>query len=577
MPYYISNETECPEWAVIKEDGEVIACHDTKQSAIDQAVAISIEEDEPFEGERAAVDSLVIGDYVSWNVLDPKILAQVVAVEGQMAVIQLFEYKDEVFEITDKLMIINVFKIDKVSKPQMMAVELEDQPEEEKQEDNLPDNYRPALAEDVPEGRACGNCFFFDESRLNEDGDKAWCQRWDAFVEGGNYCNAWQADEEDRAVNQGAPAYMRAAARRGLAYYEDGLGGDGLVDRTIREARLMAEGTVSDDKWIRIAAWISRHLVDLNSPDANPSSENYPSPGVVAHLLWGSGPSRRAAQRTLDYAESVVARIRADEESERMTESKKEESRDKWVRAAWAIKAQLEGVTEEARSSGNTEIRTEHTTLEMREDGDGMTFEGYAAVFNSPSQPLPFVETIKPGAFKRSLQGRHRMMLLWNHNASEPLASTRNGTLKMVEDARGLKVTARLANTQTGRDVAELIRSGTIDAMSFGFAVKKDSWSADGNNRTLEEVALHEVSLTSFPAYEGTAGTTSVREKRDIDADQLADSLMKLESGEELDAEQAKIINTVVEKLTKTEEVQEVEGDILALKKKKLDLILKGI
>jgi uncharacterized protein len=580
MPYYISNETECPEWAVIKEDGEVVACHDTKQSAIDQAVAISIEEDEPFEGERAAVDSLVIGDYVSWNVLDPKILAQVVAVEGQMAVIQLFEYEDEVFEITDKLMIINVFKIDKVSKPQMMAVELEDEPdteEEDQEEGNLPDNYRPALAENVPEGRACGNCFFFDESRLNEDGDKAWCQRWDAFVEGGNYCNAWQADEEDRAVNQGAPAYMRAAARRGLAYYEDGLGGDGLVDRTIREARLMAEGTVSDDKWIRIAAWISRHLVDLNSPDANPSSENYPSPGVVAHLLWGSGPSRRAAQRTLDYAESVVARIRADEESERMTESKKEESRDKWVRAAWAIKAQLEGVTEEARSSGKTEIRTEHTTLEMREDGDGMTFEGYAAVFNSPSQPLPFVETIKPGAFKRSLQGRHRMMLLWNHNASEPLASTRNGTLKMVEDARGLKVTARLANTQTGRDVAELIRSGTIDAMSFGFAVKKDSWSVDGNYRTLEEVALHEVSLTSFPAYEGTAGTTSVREKRDIDADQLADSLMKLESGEELDAEQAKIINTVVEKLTKTEEVQEVEGDILALKKKKLDLILKGI
>jgi HK97 family phage prohead protease len=522
MPYYISNETECPEWAVIKEDGEVVACHDTKQSAIDQAVAISIEEDEPFEGERAAVDSLVIGDYVSWNVLDPKILAEVVAVEGQMAVIELYEHEDGIFTHTEKLMIMNVFKLEKVNRPEMIAEELEEVDEPELVDDTL----------DLP---------------------------------------------EDRAINQEAPAYMRAAARRGLAYYEDGLGGDGLVERTIREARLMAEGTVSDDKWVRIAAWISRHLVDLNSPDANPSSENYPSPGVVAHLLWGSGPSRRAAQRTLDYAESVVARIKADEESERMTESNKEESRDKWVRAAWAIKAQLEGVTDEARSSGKTEIRTEHTTLEMREDGDGMTFEGYAAVFNSPSQPLPFVETIKPGAFKRSLQGRHRMMLLWNHNASEPLASTRNGTLKMIEDARGLKVTARLANTQTGRDVAELIRSGTIDAMSFGFAVKKDSWSADGNNRTLEEVALHEVSLTSFPAYEGTAGTTSVREKRDIDADQLADSLMKLESGEELDAEQAKIINEVVEKLTKTEEVQEVEGDILALKKKKLDLILKGI
>ena len=247
---------------------------------------------------------------------------------------------------------------------------------------------------------------------------------------------------------------------------------------------------------------------------------------------------------------------------------------DKWIRAAWLIKAQIEGIPE-ARSLGKAETRTNH--MELRATGDGMTLEDYAAVFNSPSQPLPFTEVIKPGAFKRSLQGRHRMMLLWNHNASEPLASTRNGSLKMVEDARGLKVTAQLANTSTGRDVAELIRSGTIDAMSFGFHVKKDSWSADGNTRTLEEVALHEVSLTSFPAYEGTAGTTSVRELRNIDADQLANSLMKLESGEELDPEQAQIINSVVEKLTKTEEVQEVDGDVLALKKKKLDLILKGI
>jgi HK97 family phage prohead protease len=250
------------------------------------------------------------------------------------------------------------------------------------------------------------------------------------------------------------------------------------------------------------------------------------------------------------------------------------DANDKWIRAAWLIKAQIEGIPE-ARSLGKAETRTNH--MELRATGDGMTFEGYAAVFNSKSEPLPFTEVIKPGAFKRSLQGRHRMMLLWNHNASEPLASTRNGSLKMVEDARGLKVTAKIADTSTGRDVAELIRSGVIDAMSFGFQVKKDSWSADGNTRTLEEIALHEVSLVSFPAYEGTAGTTSVREMRNIDADQLADSLMKLESGEELNPEQAQIINSVVEKLTKTEEVQEVEGDILALKKKKLDLILKGI
>jgi HK97 family phage prohead protease len=533
MPYYIEKDNaECKSgWAVTGAEGKVHGCHTTKASAIKQAIAISLSTDEPFAGERAAIDSLQVEDYVSWNVLDPEVLAEVVMVEGEYAVIRIYEYEDGIFTSTDKMMIINVFKLEKVVKPEMVAeeVESEDQPLDQPEDQPVDDSM------DQPEDQPV----------------------------------------ESRAINQEAPAYMRAAARRGLAYYEDGLGGDGLVEKTIREARDMASGTVSDDKWVRIAAWISRHLVDLDSPDAQPGSENYPSPGVVAHLLWGSGPSKRAAQRTLAFAESVVARIKAEEERHSMVDEVIDESRDKWVRAAWAIKARIEGLTEEARSLGKTEIRTEHVDLEIRETGDGMTFEGYAAVFNSPSQPLPFIETIKPGAFKRSLQGRHRMMLLWNHNASEPLASTRNGSLKLVEDSRGLKVVAKLANTQTGRDVAELIRSGVIDAMSFGFQVKKDSWSADGNYRTLEEVAVHEVSLTSFPAYEGTAGTTSVREKRDIDADQLADSLMKLESGEELDAEQAKVISEVVAKLTKTEEVAEVEGDILALKKKKLDLLMK--
>jgi uncharacterized protein len=572
MPYFISDQTECPDWAVIKDDGEVIACHDTKESAIDQAVAISIAEDEPFEGERAAIDSLVIGDYVSWDVLNPTILAQVVAVEGEMAVIQLFEYEDGIFEISDKLMIINVFKIDKVRKPEMIAVELEETPDsEDESEGNLPDNYRPALSEDVPEGRACGNCFFFDESRINEDGDKAWCERWDAFVDGGNYCNAWQGAEEDRAINQEAPAYMRAAARRGLEYYSEGLGGDGLVDSTIRDARLMAEGTVSDQKWIRTAAWIARHLDDLDSPDANPNSDNYPSAGVVAHLLWGSGPSKQAARRALDYAESVVARIRA-EESERMTEPVMDEARAKWLKAAYAIKAKIEG-TDQTRALGKNEVRTNQ--IEMRAEGDGRTFTGYAALFNQPSLPLPFTEYVRPGAFKRSLQSRNRMMLLWNHDTSNPLASTRNGSLQMVEDERGLKVTATLPDTTLGRDIAELIRTGVVDSMSFGFSVKRDSWSQDGQTRYLEDVTLYETSIVSTPAYESTAGTISVRSG--ISADDLADALLKIESGEELEPEQGALVNEVIGKLTKTPEVEEVEGDILALKQKKLALLMMGI
>ena len=499
MPYFISDQTDCPEWAVVKEDGVVITCQPTKQEAIDQMVALSIaEEIEPG------------GEYSSTR--------------------------------------------------------------------ELPDNYRPALAEDVPEGRACGNCFFFNEERVNEAGDKAWCEKWDDFVDGGFYCNAWEPDEDNdddmddqlRDINQEAPAYMRAAARRGLEYYEEGLAGDGVTPGTIREAREMAEGRVSDDKWIRIAAWIARHLVDLDSPDANPDSENYPSAGVVAHLLWGSGPSKRAAQRAKDYADSVVARIRQEETNSM-------DNKNKWLDVARAIALKIDGPQPESKEQ---EVRTNSVDFEVRAEGDGMTFTGYASVFNSPSEDLGgFVEYVAPGAFKRSLQSRNEVKLLWNHDAGEPLASLRGGTMSLVEDNRGLKVTAQLPNTSRGRDVAELLRTKVIDTMSFGFNVIRDSWSTDGKTRTLESVRLFEVSVVSFAAYPAT--TAQVRSASPtINPDELADALLKLESGEELDSKSAELITDVVAKLKaqpETEEVIDNGLDLLDLKQKQFDLLLKRI
>jgi len=257
-----------------------------------------------------------------------------------------------------------------------------------------------------------------------------------------------------------------------------------------------------------------------------------------------------------------------------MTDEVMDESRAKWLKVAYAIKAKLEG-TEESRAIGKNEVRTNQ--IELRAEGDGRSFTGYAALFDQPSLPLPFTEYVKPGAFKRSLQSRNRMMLLWNHDTSNPLASTRNGSLQLAEDARGLKVTATLPDTNLGRDLSVLIRDGVIDSMSFGFSVKRDSWSKDGQTRYLEDVSLYEVSLVSTPAYEATAGTVSVRSTDGISADALADALLKIEAGEELEAEQGALITEVIGKLTKTPEVQEVEGDILALKQKKLALLMMGI
>jgi len=176
----------------------------------------------------------------------------------------------------------------------------------------------------------------------------------------------------------------------------------------------------------------------------------------------------------------------------------------------------------EAREShGRTvEFRTVHIplTLEERADaiaGEPVRFSGYAAVFNSPSERLwdprngDFVETISPGAFTRSLSRGGDVRMYLNHNSDMVLASTRSETMILTEDARGLRVDATLPDTSYAQDLANLMRSGVVDSMSFGFSVPTGGDTWEGDQRTLTEIALSEVSVvTGFPAYADTAGAS---------------------------------------------------------------------
>lgn len=149
--------------------------------------------------------------------------------------------------------------------------------------------------------------------------------------------------------------------------------------------------------------------------------------------------------------------------------------------------------------------------LEIRADGDGMTFHGYAAMFNSLSEDLGgFRERIEPGAFTRTLKRDRNIRMFLNHNADNLLATTRAKTLSLVEDDKGLRVEAALPDTTLGRDTAALLRRGDIDSMSFAFqaAEKGQRWSEDGTERTLTEVRLFEVSpVTGWPAYQSTSAS----------------------------------------------------------------------
>ena len=332
MPYFITDESpDCAGWATIKEDGEVIGCHTTKQAAIDQMVAVSIAEKMEPGGERALGDMLMIGDYVSFDgkigeiehiyregkVRLPSSESELTATaENPVAIIQVYEEVNGEFEDTDEMVAYNFSDLTRVpepEEPEEEGFEPEEPESEDEMEDRaLPSNYRPASSADVPANHNCGNCGYYKNF---------WCKRWDALVSPSYYCNAWEpvkgipndnpgqtvqtgnvSDEDpnyytdypnvyDRQLSFDVPVYIRAAARKGLDYYGKGLAGDGLVARTVREARDMAAGRISEDKVVRANAWGARHLVDLDAPkNSDASNDQFPGPGAVAFYLWGINP-----------------------------------------------------------------------------------------------------------------------------------------------------------------------------------------------------------------------------------------------------------------------------------------------
>lgn len=158
-----------------------------------------------------------------------------------------------------------------------------------------------------------------------------------------------------------------------------------------------------------------------------------------------------------------------------------------------------------------TEIRAIET-----DDGE-LVLEGYAALFDSRSENLGgFVETIRPGAFRKTLEEKPDIRALWNHDTNYVLGRTKSGSLELEEDENGLRVRISMADTSQTRYFHDTIRRGDVDGMSFGFRTIKDAWEkpSDGTTPTRElvEVELFEVSPTAFPAYPETGGKLTVRD-----------------------------------------------------------------
>lgn len=120
----------------------------------------------------------------------------------------------------------------------------------------------------------------------------------------------------------------------------------------------------------------------------------------------------------------------------------------------------------------------------------------------------PFRETINPNAFETAIASGDVIDFYAEHNPDKLLATTSNGSLVLRVDDQGLYMEAQMLDTNDGRDTYELIKTGVITSMSFGFIVLDDSWDMDGGDfddgvplRTVNELFLKEVSAVRFPAY----------------------------------------------------------------------------
>ena len=158
--------------------------------------------------------------------------------------------------------------------------------------------------------------------------------------------------------------------------------------------------------------------------------------------------------------------------------------------------------------------KLEKRFMEMRAadggDDQSMIIEGRAICYNSPQTytygEYSYTEVIQPGALDKT--DMKDVPLRYNHNDSYLImARTRNKSLELIRDEKGLMIRAELLDTQSNRDVYQAIKEGLLDKMSFAFTSRADTdlWEQQGDDtkRTITDIEkLYDVILDAVGSSE---------------------------------------------------------------------------
>lgn len=137
-------------------------------------------------------------------------------------------------------------------------------------------------------------------------------------------------------------------------------------------------------------------------------------------------------------------------------------------------------------------------------DDEKMIVEGYAVVFDSVTD----LGWIKEVVDKNAFNGCDMSDVCMKYNHSDELlimARTRNNSLQLIIDERGLKVRAELIDTTQNRDIYKMIQARLLTKMSFAFIVSEEEVDYETNTRRILKIEkLFDVSVVDVPAYEST-------------------------------------------------------------------------
>ena len=145
--------------------------------------------------------------------------------------------------------------------------------------------------------------------------------------------------------------------------------------------------------------------------------------------------------------------------------------------------------------------------LEDMQESNFMYVEGYALMFDQPTviyemDGIEYKEVIARNALNNT--DMTDVIMNYDHEG-KVLARTRNKTLELRVDEKGLFIRANLGGTEEGRELYEEIMGGYVDKMSFAFTAQSSEYDKQTRTRTITGIKkIYDVSAVSIPAYDST-------------------------------------------------------------------------